>query len=197
MILVIAGLLLALAPSGPKVVTLTFAAAGSDTFSASALSETVAIMEQRLRDARVEGRVRADRGRVVAVVSQEATAVAEKLLAPRGIVTLRIYPNGASYSPRSGRPIMSAKTGYDEVGEPAITLSFADPESFHRFTSHHVNQRLGIFLDGALVASPLITAPVSDSAQISGNVKGAMSVVFASIVNSGPLPVPVRPVSNR
>ena len=32
MILVIAGLLLALAPSGPKVVTLTFAAAESDTF---------------------------------------------------------------------------------------------------------------------------------------------------------------------
>lgn len=156
------------------------------------VSVTIAVMEQRLRSAQVVGRVRTDRSQIAVVVGNTAEVAVVKLLASEGIVTLRIYPNGDRYAPENQRPILHAKLGYDEGGQPAITLNIADPDSFRQFTSRHINQRLGIFLDRELVEAPDIDTPISDSAQITGNAKGMMSRVFVAIVNSGPLPVPLK-----
>ena len=98
--------------------------------------------------------------------------MAERLLTAPGVISLQVYPRGEGYSLGSHRPIVHASLGRDEVWQPAITLQFADPASFHRFTSRHINQRLGIYLDGNEIASPEITAPLSDSVQITGERNG-------------------------
>ena len=183
---------LAMTPVAPQEAKLIFSISASSSESRAILYQTKAIMAERLHGANVYFTMDADGGRVFISVRREAESLAQKLLTAPGIISLRIYPRGDAYSPKSGRPIVHATLGEDEAGQPSITLRFSDPASFQRFTTRHIDQRLGIYLDGNEVAAPEITAPLSDSVQLTGNVRGLMSSMFVSIVNSGPLPVPVK-----
>ena len=69
-------MLLALVPSPPPETALTFGVVSPHTITAPVVSETMAIMEQRLRGAHVAGRIRTDGNRIVVVVSKKAEEVA-------------------------------------------------------------------------------------------------------------------------
>lgn len=178
--------------TAPQEADLVFGVGASSSEPAAALTETMAVMGERLHGANVHFTMESDGGRIFVSVRKGTEPFAEKLLSAPGIVSLRIYPRGQGYSQGSRRPIAHASLGKDEIGQPEITLRIADPTSFYRFTSRHVNQRIGIYLDGNEIVAPEITAPLSDYVQITGNASGVMSSMFVSIVNSGPLPVPVK-----
>lgn len=188
---------LAMTPAVPQAkLVISVGSTGGEPLAA--VSETKRVMATRLREVGLFFAIRADGGRIFVTVHKEAEPFVERLLTAPGVITLRIYTGGEGYSLTSRRPIAHASLGKDEMGQPEIALRISDPTAFHRFTSRHINQRLGIYLDGNEIAAPEITAPLSDSVQITGNASAVMSSMFVSIVNSGPLPVPVKVlVANR
>jgi preprotein translocase subunit SecD len=117
-------------------------------------------------------------------------AVVLGLLTAPGNLVFRIVPNGPTYRSPTGRPLRSADTVARVYG-PAIEFKTSDAASFLRFTTNNVGRTLGIYLDGRLLASPLLQGAISDGGEISG--LGAEDMRYcAAIMGTGPLPAPVR-----
>jgi hypothetical protein len=183
-------LLLALTPA-PET-ALIFRVSTVNAPSSTVLAETKAVLAARLRNAGIGGTVNVDGNHIVARVRTSEVASAKRILSARGVFVLRIYPKGETYAPKVLQPITHARVTSDVVGQPAITLDIVNPSLFHEFSRHHLNQRLGIYMDDKLIIAPDIVAPLSRSVMISGNLGNAMWAPFVSIVNSGPLPVPLQ-----
>ncbi len=91
-------------------------------------------------------------------------------------------------------------TGVGVGGRPVIQLTFnaQGRELFSTITRDNQGRQLGIFLDGALLSSPVIQTHIPDGvAVISGNFTPESARQLASDLNLGALPVPIALASTQ
>jgi hypothetical protein len=114
-----------------------------------------------------------------------------RLLSSEGIIALGIVPHGPTYD-AGGPPISRVRFGRDEIGQDSVSLTMSDSKSFRKFTTANLNRILGVYLDGSLIAEPMIVAPVDREVEITGNgVRGPNWRLLEAVVASGPLPTTV------
>jgi preprotein translocase subunit SecD len=76
---------------------------------------------------------------------------------------------------------------------PAVFITLADGAGFHKFTSAHLNQSMGIYLDGKLLYAPRIVQPLDSEIYIvGGDLSAQRACWIAGVLAGGPLPAPVR-----
>jgi preprotein translocase subunit SecD len=100
----------------------------------------------------------------------------------------------------SGKDLVDAKTAYDNLGRPIVTLKFNAEGSrlFDAATAESVGHQLAIVLDGAVVSAPVVQQRISGGeAQISGSFSVAEAQRLAIMLRAGALPVPVEILENR
>lgn len=99
-----------------------------------------------------------------------------------------------------GRDLVDAKTAYDNLGRPIVTLKFnaEGTKLFDAATAESVGHQLAIVLDGAVVSAPVVQQRISGGeAQISGSFSVAEAQRLAIMLRAGALPVPVEILENR
>jgi preprotein translocase subunit SecD len=98
----------------------------------------------------------------------------------------------------TGRYLLAnAKVVSGPPGQPLVQLEF-DPEGaflFDQISSRLVGQPMAIFLDGELISAPTVMARISKGDFVIDGLTADEGRMLAIQVNSGPLPVPVRLIS--
>jgi preprotein translocase subunit SecD len=192
--------------SKPFLKVLTFKISPSEVTPAT-VAKTVFVMKGRLRVSRIKGTLVSTRSGYLEVTLDTGLPVAysSRLLSQMGYVTFRIVPKGNLYRSASARPIRSAHVESPEYAAehsgvisstPTLFFKISDPSSFARFTAAHLNQSLGIYLDGRLIAAPELKSPISDSGVISGNFSARELDFIAAVMDAGPLPAHVKFISS-
>lgn len=109
-----------------------------------------------------------------------------------------IYLLGSTYV--TGKSLKDAKTSFDNLGRPVVTLEF-DKEGARQFdeaTATNVGRRIAIVLDGKVISAPVVQERISGgNAQISGSFTTAEAQRLAIMLRAGALPVPVEILENR
>jgi len=100
----------------------------------------------------------------------------------------------------SGKYLVDAKTSYDNLGRPVVTLEF-DSEGaqlFDEATAGNIGRQIAIVLDGVVISAPVVQERISGgNAQISGRFSSAQAQRLAIMLRAGALPVPVDILENR
>jgi preprotein translocase subunit SecD len=109
-----------------------------------------------------------------------------------------VYLLGETYV--TGKSLKDAKTTFDNLGRPVVTLEF-DKEGAGKFdqaTAANVGRQIAIVLDGKVISAPVVQERISGgNAQISGNFTTAEAQRLAIMLRAGALPVPVEILENR
>jgi preprotein translocase subunit SecD len=109
-----------------------------------------------------------------------------------------IYLLGSTYV--TGKSLQDAKTSFDNLGRPVVTLEF-DKEGARQFeeaTATNVGRRIAIVLDGKVISAPVVQERISGgNAQISGSFTTDEAQRLAIMLRAGALPVPVEILENR
>ncbi|MGC9372527.1 MAG: protein translocase subunit SecD [Thermovirgaceae bacterium] len=109
-----------------------------------------------------------------------------------------IYLLGLTYV--TGKSLEDAKTSFDNLGRPVVTLEF-DKEGARQFdeaTAANVGRQIAIVLDGKVISAPVVQERISGgNAQISGSFTTAEAQRLAIMLRAGALPVPVEILENR
>ena len=88
----------------------------------------------------------------------------------------------------SGQPVEES-----DPGRWIIVIEFDDDgaQLMEDYTSTHIGEPLAIVLDGLVLSVPIVQAPLSSSAVITGNFTQTEAGVLASQLSSGALPLPL------
>lgn len=106
----------------------------------------------------------------------------------------------------TGRYLKSAELqfgtgqGATATGQPVVVLNFNDEGAklFERITTEYVGTQLAIFLDGALISSPVIQEPIAGgTATITGQFTPVEGRELVRNLNFGALPVPIELVGSN
>ncbi len=100
----------------------------------------------------------------------------------------------------SGKDLVDAKTSFDNLGRPVVTLQFSSQGArlFDEATAANVGRQIAICLDGIVISSPVVQERISGgSAQISGRFSSAEAQRLAIMLRAGALPVAVEILENR
>ncbi|MDO9508158.1 MAG: protein translocase subunit SecD [Thermovirgaceae bacterium] len=100
----------------------------------------------------------------------------------------------------SGRDLVDAKTSFDNLGRPVVTLQFSNQGSrlFDAATASNVGKQIAICLDGNVISAPVVQERISSgNAQISGRFSTAVAQRLAIMLRAGALPVGVEILENR
>lgn len=93
----------------------------------------------------------------------------------------------------TGQDLQKAAVEFDQTsGEPVASLVFTDigREKFAEITKRNVGQRVGIYLDGTPLMTPVVKVPITDGrAIISGGMDVKQAKQLAISLNAGALPV--------
>ena len=93
----------------------------------------------------------------------------------------------------TGQDLQKAAVEFDQTsGEPVVSLVFTDEgrEKFAEITKRNVGQRVGIYLDGAPLTTPVVKVPITNGrAIISGSMGVKEAKQLAISLNAGALPV--------
>lgn len=73
-----------------------------------------------------------------------------------------------------------------------VTLTQAGAERLGTFTEAHLGYAMAIVVNGVVVSTPVIQAPISSPFLISGNFTGAEAALLALQLSTGALPAPLR-----
>jgi preprotein translocase subunit SecD len=94
----------------------------------------------------------------------------------------------------SGKDLRTAGPGTDENGQPAVsfTLTAEGGRKFYAFTSAHVNDSLGVILDGKVQSVATIKDAIHDQGIISGHFTEQEVKDQAMILRSGALPAGIK-----
>jgi protein-export membrane protein SecD/preprotein translocase SecF subunit len=87
-----------------------------------------------------------------------------------------------------------------QSGEPYVTFEFNSEgaKRFGEFTGNNRSEHLAIVLDNNIISAPVINDRIEGSGQISGGFKNmAEARLLANLLNSGALPVPLRPAETQ
>lgn len=100
----------------------------------------------------------------------------------------------------SGKDLADAKTSFDNLGRPVVTLQFSSQGArlFDEATASNVGRQIAICLDGNVISSPVVQERISGgSAQISGRFSSAEAQRLSIMLRAGALPVAVEILENR
>ncbi len=100
----------------------------------------------------------------------------------------------------SGGDLVDAKTDFDNLGRPVVTLQFSTQGArlFDEATAANVGRQLAISLDGKVISAPVVQERISGgNAQISGRFSTAEAQRLAIMLRAGALPVAVEILENR
>lgn len=140
---------------------------------------------------------------------QETLASLQSLAGTSSAVIGNVQMNGESVTAQepfsdtglTGRYLESASLEFAGSGsgqlsnEPLVSVRFTPEgkELFADITRNHVNEQLGIFLDGELLSAPVINEPITGgTAVISGGFTPEEARSLAQNLNFGALPVPIE-----
>jgi protein-export membrane protein SecD/preprotein translocase SecF subunit len=96
----------------------------------------------------------------------------------------------------TGRFLSSAETGFDQLGQPLISIKFNSDggDIFEQITGRLVGYPLGIFVDDTLVSAPTVQTRIAGGqGQITGLTLQEAKTLSAQL-NAGALPVPLIPI---
>lgn len=99
-----------------------------------------------------------------------------------------------------GKDLVDAKTAYDNLGRPVVTLKFSGEGAklFDAATAANINRQIAIVLDNKVVSAPVVQQRISGGeAQISGNFDVAEAQRLSIMLRAGALPVAVEIMENR
>ncbi|MEI7709468.1 MAG: protein translocase subunit SecD [bacterium] len=101
----------------------------------------------------------------------------------------------------TGRYLKKATLDFDQnTHEPKVSIQFDDTGTklFAEITKANIGKRVAIFLDGAVVSSPVVREEIPDgTAVISGNFTLNDARLLVGRLNSGALPVPISLLSTQ
>jgi len=100
----------------------------------------------------------------------------------------------------SGKELVDAKTSFDNLGRPVVTLQFSSlgAKLFDEATAGNVGRQIAICLDGKVISAPVVQERISGgSAQISGRFSTAEAQRLSIMLRAGALPVAVEILENR
>jgi preprotein translocase subunit SecD len=101
----------------------------------------------------------------------------------------------------TGADLKKAEVVFDQTtGQPAVSIEFTDEgaKKFADITGRNVGKAVAIFLDGAIVSSPIVQEQIlGGQAQISGEFTTEQAKNLAIQLNAGALPIPVELVEER
>ncbi|MFP4481545.1 MAG: protein translocase subunit SecD [Thermovirgaceae bacterium] len=109
-----------------------------------------------------------------------------------------VYLLGTTYV--TGKSLEDAKTNFDNLGRPVVTLEFDNEGSrqFDEATAGNVGRQIAIVLDGKVISAPVVQERISGgNAQISGNFSTDEAQRLSIMLRAGALPVPVEILENR
>ena len=161
---------------------------------ATVVDATTKTMRTRLKAAKIDGGVVVISHREIRVLVVGRQPFLKRLLEERGLVRLQILPHGSIYDGRLLNPIARASVCYD-FSTPTICFVPRSPSAFRRFTQAHLKERLGIFVDGRLLDSAELVAPITEG-QIAGTFSDAEARLIAVVLGNPPLPANVRLVGS-
>jgi preprotein translocase subunit SecD len=100
----------------------------------------------------------------------------------------------------SGNDLEDAKTDFDNLGRPVVTLKFSTQGArlFDEATAANVGRQIAICLDGKVISAPVVQERISGgNAQISGRFSTAEAQRLSIMLRAGALPVAVEILENR
>ncbi len=100
----------------------------------------------------------------------------------------------------SGKDLVDAKTSFDNLGRPVVTLKFNSQgaSKFDEATAGNVGRQIAICLDGNVISAPVVQERISGgNAQISGRFSTAEAQRLSIMLRAGALPVGVEILENR
>lgn len=100
----------------------------------------------------------------------------------------------------SGKDLVDAKTSFDNLGRPVVTLQFSrqGARMFDEATAGNVGRQIAICLDGNVISAPVVQERISGgNAQISGRFSTAEAQRLSIMLRAGALPVGVEILENR
>lgn len=101
----------------------------------------------------------------------------------------------------TGKSIQRAVLEFNQTtNEPMVGLVFTDEGSklFAKLTKENVGKKIGIFIDGNLISSPVVNQEIKDGqAQISGSFTLDDAKTLIKRLNSGALPVDIELISTE
>lgn len=101
----------------------------------------------------------------------------------------------------SGKYVKHASVAFDpNTNEPYVTLEFNSEggDIFGKLTEAHVNDVIGIFLDGKAISTPVVQQAIyGGKATITGHFNIVEAKQLAQRLNAGALPVPIELISQR
>jgi preprotein translocase subunit SecD len=107
-------------------------------------------------------------------------------------------PNGAARHSGpivvSGADLAGAQAGYNPQNLPTVFFQMRDPNLLGKITERNMGSRMGIFIDGQYVSSPVINGVITTDGEISGKFTPAYVARLANELNAGTLPVTVTVV---
>ncbi|NCC95399.1 MAG: protein translocase subunit SecD [Synergistales bacterium] len=140
--------------------------------------------------------VKAQRDQLEAKLREEASSD------PSSFVAIdeagRVYLLGPAYV--TGKDLKDAKTNFDNLGRPVVSLEFNDQGAklFDSATAENVGNQIAIVLDGSVVSAPVVQERITGgAAQISGKFTPEEARNLAIMLRAGALPVPVDILENR
>ncbi len=99
-----------------------------------------------------------------------------------------------------GKDLVDAKTNYDQLGRPVVSLEFNSEGArlFEQATNDNVGKQIAIVLDNAVISAPVVQERIAGGrAQISGRFSTEEASRLAIMLRAGALPVDVEVIENR
>ncbi len=140
--------------------------------------------------------VKAQRDQLEAKLREEASSDPSSFVATDEAG--RVYLLGSAYV--TGKDLKDAKTNFDNLGRPVVSLEFNDQGAklFDSATAENVGNQIAIVLDGSVVSAPVVQERITGgAAQISGKFTPEEARNLAIMLRAGALPVPVDILENR
>jgi preprotein translocase subunit SecD len=99
----------------------------------------------------------------------------------------------------AGHDLRQARVGRDQNGGANVQFNLTRDGGirFSQFTSSHINDKLGVILDGKVMEVANIKSEIGDSGEITGRFTDQQAGDLALILNSGALPASIKYLEER
>jgi len=172
--------------------SLTFSQAGIDAKIASAISQSLKIIESRVN--------------ALGTAESQPTAPGQNPPAECDSLTVKETPDQKMWVQTStratvdGADLVDARPAFDQQNQPVVSFRFntRGAERFAKLTTENVGRPFAIILDSEVVSAPNINEPIIGGAgQISGNFTTQEASDLAIVLRSGALPAKLTIVEER
>ncbi|MDR1966436.1 MAG: protein translocase subunit SecD [Synergistaceae bacterium] len=109
----------------------------------------------------------------------------------------RVYTLGEVYV--MGGDLSDARMTRDELGKPAVSISFNrdGAAAFEKATEANIGSQIAIVLDDSIISAPTVRSKISGEGRITGNFTEQEAALLATMLRAGALPVEVEVIENR